>query len=78
MNIKNTLTATAFSGLLLSGHALAVDPFVLPTPENNPNASYSLYPDAQGNMRQAIIEGRFTEFAENFLKRAELDTSAER
>jgi hypothetical protein len=38
-----------------SGVASAVDPFVLPTPDNNPNVTLSTYPDAQGIVREAYI-----------------------
>lgn len=38
-----------------AGSALAVTSFKLPTPENNPNAIYGMYPDANGVPRQAIL-----------------------
>ncbi len=43
-------------GLAISGvsHAV-VNQFVLPTPENNANASYGMYWDATGTLRQAIL-----------------------
>jgi hypothetical protein len=38
-----------------SGVASAVDAFVLPTPDNNTNVTLGLYPDAQGNLREAYL-----------------------
>lgn len=38
-----------------SGVASAVDPFVLPTPDNNTNVTLGLYPDAQGDLREAYL-----------------------
>ncbi len=50
---------TFFSALLAcaaGGSQAALAPFsVLPTPENNPYASYAVYPDATGVPRQAIM-----------------------
>jgi len=54
--VKNAaLTAVMTLGLAGAGSSWAVDPFVLPTPENNANATYELYPDATGALREAII-----------------------
>lgn len=56
LKVKSLLAAVCVGFALASaGTASAVDPFVLPTPENNANASYGLYPDANGDMREAII-----------------------
>lgn len=38
-----------------SGVASAVDPFVLPNPENNTNVTLGTYPDAQGIVRPAYL-----------------------
>ena len=38
-----------------SGVASAVDAFILPTPDNNTNVTLGLYPDAQGNLREAYL-----------------------
>lgn len=38
-----------------SGVASAVDPFILPNPDNNTNVTEGLYPDAQGDLREAYL-----------------------
>ncbi|OAJ69360.1 hypothetical protein A7976_00300 [Methylobacillus sp. MM3] len=38
-----------------SGVASAVDPFVLPNPDNNTNVTLGLYPDATGELREAYL-----------------------
>jgi len=53
--LRNLVVATAaVLAVGASGMASAAS-FILPTPENNTYATYELYPDASGNMRQAII-----------------------
>jgi hypothetical protein len=49
--------AVALAGALMIGlsSAPAAQNFNLPTPENNPNATYGVYPDATGTPRQAIL-----------------------
>lgn len=51
--LRNLVSATVLAAAA-SGGAGAAN-FVLPTPENNPNATYELYPDATGVPREAII-----------------------
>jgi len=57
--MKNSIRNTIFAlGVMWGGSAMAAplaDPFVLPTPENNTNASYGQYPDASGTLRDAIL-----------------------
>jgi hypothetical protein len=59
MNRKIRKSVSAVIGALclaFSGAALAVDPFfVLPTPDNNTNATYEDRLDAMGQMRPAIV-----------------------
>jgi hypothetical protein len=57
MNVKLGTVAWALSAALAGGWsgAASAQSFVLPTPENNANATYGLYPDATGNLRQAIL-----------------------
>lgn len=53
--MRNLIVATAaVFAAAASGVASAAE-FVLPTPENNANATYELYPDATGALREAII-----------------------
>lgn len=55
MNAKlRNLASAVVLAAAASGGASAAD-FVLPTPENNTNASYGLYPDAMGVLRDAIL-----------------------
>jgi len=50
------LVAVAIGALAIGLSAgAAAQTFVLPTPTNNSNASFGLYPDASGNLRQAIL-----------------------
>ena len=51
--LRNLASAVALA-TAASGGVSAAD-FVLPTPENNPFATYELYPDATGAPREAII-----------------------
>lgn len=54
--LRKLLLATAAAvAATTSGIASAVDPFILPTPENNANATYGTYTDAFGNTRDAIL-----------------------
>jgi len=57
MKWKRKAAALAVTGALCLGFStgVAAQSFVLPTPENNPNASYGLYPDATGVPRDAIL-----------------------
>ena len=59
LNIRKTRSLIAAligaCGVAVSGGASAVDPFVLPTPENNVNATYGVYVDAVGVLREAIL-----------------------
>ncbi len=60
MRKNSTLWKRTFVSVLLAcaagGSQAALAPFsVLPTPENNPYASYGVYPDATGVPRQAIM-----------------------
>lgn len=53
---RNLVAATAVAcASLASGAASAVDAFILPTPENNANATYGVYLDATGQPRQVIL-----------------------
>ena len=53
---RNLFVALAAAcAIAISGEASAVDPFILPTPENNPNATYGQYPDPSGVLRDAIL-----------------------
>jgi len=56
MGIKQHLASALIGAayLAFAGPA-AAQQFVLPTPENNPNASYGQFLDAQGNLRDAIL-----------------------
>lgn len=57
MKTKSNALKVAVAGALFalaSGAAMAQN-FILPTPENNPYASYGTYVDAQGNTRDAIL-----------------------
>lgn len=54
--MRQLLLATAAAvAASTSGIASAVDPFILPTPENNVNATYGTYKDALGVTREAIL-----------------------
>lgn len=54
--LRKLMVATAaVVAAAASGVASAVDPFVLPTPENNVNATYGTYLDASGTTRAAIL-----------------------
>jgi hypothetical protein len=57
MSWKIKTAALALAGALSVGFSAgaAAASFVLPTPENNPNATYGVYPDASGIPRQAIL-----------------------
>ncbi|MDD3352313.1 PEP-CTERM sorting domain-containing protein [Zoogloea sp.] len=50
-----SVLALAATGLCSLATAAPAPFLALPTPENNPNAIYSLYPDGQGALREAIL-----------------------
>lgn len=54
---SNLFKLLACSALLAASSfsAYAVDPFILPTPENNPDVSYAIVNDATGTPRDAMI-----------------------
>jgi hypothetical protein len=52
--LLHLVVAVAAAAAAASGLAGAAD-FVLPTPENNANATYGMYPDASGVPREAIL-----------------------
>ena len=55
--IKKLITASLFAvGIMAAVNSMAAPAlFVLPTPENNPNATYDTYTDATGFDREAIL-----------------------
>jgi hypothetical protein len=53
--MRNLIVATAAAFAAAASGVASAQEFVLPTPENNTNATYELYPDATGALREAII-----------------------